>query len=203
MNTAEENQRQTVGNTRVGLHGLQRRDGTGHRLVAEEREFQRSVGIGGADESAGCEASKRSVDINEVLTPGTALNKAMTADFDRTAADQAAEHGQTRQRSVQPSLCHHPRQAAQVQGREDQLTRCSVPMKTTTMTVVALTIATMLAFPAAADAQNASASTELPRPPVNTQPHEIKPLFQFAFGPAGLHPHHADHGLHHRTGLWA
>lgn len=37
----------------------------------------------------GYEASKRSIDVKEALTPGTALNKAMMADLDRTAAELA------------------------------------------------------------------------------------------------------------------
>jgi hypothetical protein len=99
VNSAEESQRQTAGNTRVGLHGLQRRDGTGHRLVAEERDSNDLLALGAPTKGAGCEASKCSVDIvdsSEALTTGTTLNKAMTADFDRTVADQAAEHGRTR-----------------------------------------------------------------------------------------------------------
>ena len=35
----------------------------------------------------GYEASKRAIDINQALTPGTVLNKAMMADLDRTAAE--------------------------------------------------------------------------------------------------------------------
>ena len=44
---------------------------------------------GAPTKGSGYEASKRSIDVNEALTPGTTLNKAMMADLDRTAAELA------------------------------------------------------------------------------------------------------------------